>query len=82
MSQYKISPEVIEEINENKMKSLDKFNHIKENMQLNNKKELNDLIKSYLDKEDSNINKQINQVIKEQNEEILYVIDKTTKNRF
>jgi hypothetical protein len=79
MAQYKISPEVIEEINENKMKSLDKFNNIKENMQLNDKKELNDLIKSYLDKEDSNINKQINQVIKEQNEEILYVIDRLPK---
>jgi hypothetical protein len=79
VSQYKINPEVIEEINENKIKSLDKFNDIKENIELNNKKELNDLIKKYLDKEDTEINKKINQVIKEQNEEILYIIDRLPK---
>jgi hypothetical protein len=79
VSQYKINPEVIEEINENKIKSLDKFNNIRENIQLNNQKELNELIKVYLDKEDNYINKKINKVIKEQNEEILYIIDRLPK---
>ena len=79
MSQYKINPEVIEEINEIKINSLNKFNNIKENMQLNNNKELKEIIKNYLNKEDSEINKKINQVIKEQNEEILYVVDKLPK---
>ena len=79
VSQYKINPEVIDEINEIKIKSLDKFNNIKENIKLNNKKELNEIIKSYLNKEDSEINKKINRVIKEQNEEILYVVDRLPK---
>lgn len=78
-SQYKINPEVIEEINQYKIKNLDVFNNIKENMQLNNKKELHELIKSYLNKEDSEINKKINKVIKEQNEEILYTINRIPK---
>jgi hypothetical protein len=78
-SQYKINPEVIEEINQSKIKNLDVFNNIKENMQLNNKKELHELIKSYLNKEDSEINKKINKVIKEQNEEILYTINRIPK---
>ena len=79
VSQYKINPEVINEINETKIDSLDKFNNIKENMQLNNKKELNELIKSYLDREDKDITKKINKVIKEQNEEIAYIIDRLPK---
>lgn len=78
-SQYKINPEVIEEINQSKIKNLDVFNNIKENIQLNNKKELHELIKSYLNKEDSEINKKINKVIKEQNEEILHVINRIPK---
>ena len=79
VSQYKINPEVIEDINENKIKSLDKFNIIKENMELNNKKELNELIKSYLENEDKDINKKINKVIKDQNEEITSIIDRLPK---
>lgn len=78
-SQYKINPEVIEEINQNKIKSLDNFNNIKVNMELNNDKELQSIIKSYLNKEDKEINKKINQVVKEQNEEILYLIDRLPK---
>jgi hypothetical protein len=79
VSQYKINPEVINEINETKIESLDKFNNIKENMKLDNKKELNELIKSYLDREDKDITKKINKVIKEQNEEIVYIIDRLPK---
>jgi hypothetical protein len=45
-------------------------------MQLNNKKELNELIKNYLNKEDEDIIKKINKVIKEQNDEITYIIDR------
>ena len=76
VSQYKINPEVIDEINENQIKSLDKFNNIRENMKLNNKKELNELIKSYLNKEDDNIIKKIDRVVKEQNDEITFIIDR------
>lgn len=76
VSQYRINPEVINEINETQIKSLDKFNNIRENLQLNNKKELNELIKNYLNKEDEDIIKKINKVIKEQNDEITYIIDR------
>lgn len=78
-SQYKINPDIIEEINENKIKSLDKFNNIKENILLNNKKELDELIKIYLDKEDKEILKKINKITKEQNEEINYIVDRLPK---
>jgi len=78
-SQYKINPEVIEEINKNKIKSLDDFNNIKENLELNNNKELHELIKSYLKKDNLEINKKVNNVIMEQNEEIKYVVDRLPK---
>ena len=45
-------------------------------MELNNNKELHELIKSYLKKDNLEINKKVNNVIMEQNEEIKYVVDR------
>jgi hypothetical protein len=78
-SQYKINPEVIEEINENKIKSLNNFNNIRENLSLNNDKELKEIIKQYLNKDDKEVVNKINKVIKEQDEDINYIVERLPK---
>ncbi len=78
-SQYKINPEVIEEINENKIKSLDNFNNIRENLSINNDNELREIIKQYLNKDDKEVVNKINKVIKEQDEDINYIVERLPK---
>lgn len=76
LSHYRINSEIINEINQHKSDSLDKYNLINEQIELENNKELEKTIQEYLNKDDTEITKKLKKVIKQQNNMIDYKITK------
>lgn len=75
-SHYKINSDIIEHINQNKIEKLDQYHLIKEQIELENQKELEESIEKYLSNDGKNIMKKIQ---KQQDNDVDYIVAKLPK---
>jgi hypothetical protein len=79
LSHYRINSDIIDQINQLKSDNLEKYNLINEQIDIETNKELEETISNYLKKDDKTVNKQLQNIINQQNNIINYKIIKLPK---